>query len=567
MKFFTLKDFKKIFINLCYKMKKHLLKTNFLFNVILFVPGGNPDNSNLKEYIEASPLGQIKIRLKVAFKEFFIDIKDTFIRLFNYLQEIYEEIKELFELVFKEYFLTEIKADFDYFYKTLNEIFEDLCEIINLGYWSFTGHIATIIILFFAWLCYSGHSPSISWLDFIINAIKTLGGMIKPKDGSPFGGFGQTILNVFSDMVIIVKDICDNVFEVVIGCVGGIIEGLAENIWDSLKGILKGILDWVIEILACLYPDEIKWKLPKGEPEEKILFDPKETLYNFNNFIQEIMSFFNFNLCQRADKLVPDSVSINDFLLKDYQTAFPTAGSREAALIMSFYSKIEGLTAVIVTLVFLLLTICIFKFSRKRHAVPLRFAENHKLEAAWTLAPLLVVIFITVFSTELLFELNTSELNSKIMYLGLEAQQWAWTVVYFGEYLKNFVIPESSLESDEAADLNFELTLPHDITLKTGDFYDRFDVDFAIALPLDSEVHLMVTSNDVLHSAGSTALGFKADAVPGRVNEVIIHPTAPGVYWGTCYELCGPGHAYMPMKFVVLDSIKDIPRDSIKDSL
>jgi len=55
-----------------------------------------------------------------------------------------------------------------------------------------------------------------------------------------------------------------------------------------------------------------------------------------------------------------------------------------------------------------------------------------------------------------------------------------------------------------------------------------------------------ITRTDVLHRFAVPALATKADAVPGRLNRVIISPTSPGLYLGQCSELCGANHSFMP---------------------
>jgi cytochrome c oxidase subunit 2 len=51
----------------------------------------------------------------------------------------------------------------------------------------------------------------------------------------------------------------------------------------------------------------------------------------------------------------------------------------------------------------------------------------------------------------------------------------------------------------------------------------------------------------VIHAFAMPAFGVKEDAVPGRLNETWFKATKEGVYYGQCSELCGNGHAYMPI--------------------
>lgn len=68
-------------------------------------------------------------------------------------------------------------------------------------------------------------------------------------------------------------------------------------------------------------------------------------------------------------------------------------------------------------------------------------------------------------------------------------------------------------------------------------------------IPADREIHLSITSEDVIHSFWVPRLAGKMDAIPGHVNVLRLQADVPGVYAGVCAEYCGVGHA--PMIFSV----------------
>ena len=74
-------------------------------------------------------------------------------------------------------------------------------------------------------------------------------------------------------------------------------------------------------------------------------------------------------------------------------------------------------------------------------------------------------------------------------------------------------------------------------------------VDHKVVVPVGEKVRLLITSVDVIHSWWVPDLGVKRDAIPGYINEVsfTIAANRPGIYRGQCTELCGRGHAYMPI--------------------
>ena len=70
-------------------------------------------------------------------------------------------------------------------------------------------------------------------------------------------------------------------------------------------------------------------------------------------------------------------------------------------------------------------------------------------------------------------------------------------------------------------------------------------------LPVNRRVHLVLESEDVIHSLWLPALGVKQDVVPGLMTEAYTTPTVTGTYGGRCAELCGFGHTDMTTTFVV----------------
>ena len=73
------------------------------------------------------------------------------------------------------------------------------------------------------------------------------------------------------------------------------------------------------------------------------------------------------------------------------------------------------------------------------------------------------------------------------------------------------------------------------------------EVDNPLVLPVGTKVRFVITSDDVIHSWWVPALGWKQDAVPGKVNEGWTLIEKPGIYRGQCAELCGKDHGFMPV--------------------
>lgn len=76
------------------------------------------------------------------------------------------------------------------------------------------------------------------------------------------------------------------------------------------------------------------------------------------------------------------------------------------------------------------------------------------------------------------------------------------------------------------------------------------EVDHPLVLPINEKVDIVLASDDVIHSFWVPAFGIKQDAVPGSLRETWVKIEKPGTYRGQCAELCGVGHAFMPIVVV-----------------
>lgn len=210
----------------------------------------------------------------------------------------------------------------------------------------------------------------------------------------------------------------------------------------------------------------------------------------------------------------------------NYQPA-ATGLAREVHLLSHF---IHFVMAAIVIFVTALLAIVVVRYNAKANPTPARFTHNTKIEIAWTLVPVLILIVIGSFSLPVLFrQLEIPEADLTIKTTG---HQWYWSYDYPDN---EFAFDSFMLQPDELGDHGY---LPEHNLLAT---------DTAMVVPVGAVVKLQVTGADVIHSWTIPAFGVKMDGVPGRLNETWFQVDEPGVYFGQCSELCGLDHSYMPI--------------------
>jgi cytochrome c oxidase subunit 2 len=78
------------------------------------------------------------------------------------------------------------------------------------------------------------------------------------------------------------------------------------------------------------------------------------------------------------------------------------------------------------------------------------------------------------------------------------------------------------------------------------------EVDNHTVLPFNTQIRLLITAADVIHSWTVPVIGVKVDATPGRLNQTSFLANRPGLFYGQCSEICGANHRFMP---IVVESV------------
>lgn len=213
---------------------------------------------------------------------------------------------------------------------------------------------------------------------------------------------------------------------------------------------------------------------------------------------------------------------------------------------------------VIVVFVTALLIWCIVRFNQRANPVPARFTHNTPLELAWTLAPILILIFIGAFSLPVLFK--QQEIPQGEIVIKATGNQWNWSYEYVDDGTE-MAEGEEPLAFDAfmigSAATGGDLRLTPEVEKQLVDAgYAKSDfllaTDNAVVVPVGKIIVVQVTGSDVIHSWTVPAFGVKQDGVPGRLAQLWFKAEREGVYFGQCSELCGKEHAYMPITVKVV---------------
>lgn len=229
----------------------------------------------------------------------------------------------------------------------------------------------------------------------------------------------------------------------------------------------------------------------------------------------------------------------------DGATGFQPAATELARDLQWLDGMVNVIIIAITIFVTALLIYVIARFNRKANPTPSTFTHNSPLEVAWTIVPIVILVFIGAFSLPILFK--QQEIPEGDITIKVTGNQWFWNYEYVDEAIRfdSYMIGygEGNLNDEIRAEL-----------VEAGYSEDEFllATDTAVVVPVGAVVVMQLTGGDVIHSWKIPAFGVMQDAVPGRLSQLWFQAEVEGVYFGQCSELCGKDHAYMPITVKVV---------------
>lgn len=219
-------------------------------------------------------------------------------------------------------------------------------------------------------------------------------------------------------------------------------------------------------------------------------------IYKEISFIRIMATWSNLSLQDRASPLIEQLIFFHDHTL----------------LIL----------VIITTIVVYIITILFFNRYINRFLL-----HGQIIEIIWTILPAIILIFIALPSIRILYLLD--EINNPSITLKAIGHQWYWKYEYSD--FSNIEFDSYIISTNELNDYNFRL----------------LEVDNRVVLPINSQVRIIVTAADVIHSWTIPALGVKIDGTPGRLNQSNFYINRPGLFFGQCSEICGANHRFIPI--------------------
>ena len=162
-------------------------------------------------------------------------------------------------------------------------------------------------------------------------------------------------------------------------------------------------------------------------------------------------------------------------------------------------------------IVWSLATWAIARYRKDGDELPKQVRGDIRIEAIWTLVPLVTVVVLFVLTVGTIDTVNRSD--PAAVQLDVTAFRWGWRAEYAGSGRTMVGVGPAPAE---------------------------------LVMPVGRPVQIKLSAADVVHAFYIPAFLFKRDAIPGRPSTFEITIVQAGSYPGECAEYCGIGHAAMP---------------------
>ena len=192
---------------------------------------------------------------------------------------------------------------------------------------------------------------------------------------------------------------------------------------------------------------------------------------------------------------------------------WPVRAAVSASNLDALFIFLLLVTGTVTIMIFILVTVFALRYRHDLVDKATPILGSTALETTWSLVPFGIFLIFFVWGAVLYFQERTPPRNAMEIYV--VAKQWMWKLQH--------------------ADGQREINELH--------------------VPVDRDVKLIMTSQDVIHSFFVPAFRLKQDVLPGRYTTLWFHAIRPGTYHLFCAEYCGTQHSGMIGSIVVMNPV------------
>ena len=249
----------------------------------------------------------------------------------------------------------------------------------------------------------------------------------------------------------------------------------------------------------------------------------------------------------------------------------PEQASEQAPLVDGFFDIMFTIATGLFIVVEGTIVFCAIKFRKRKgdDGDGANFRENLPLEIFWTAIPSIIVIGLGIYSVDVYRQMGGFNPNGTMM-VSHHAPSHQQVAEMPGAAIAAPLIADAEgMESTEAAQkASYKYGLgatpeegakPADVIVDiTGiqygwliDYPDSGVIAGELHIPLNKDIQINLSTQDVIHSFWIPAFRLKQDAIPGKDTQLRFVATKTGEYPVYCAELCGAYHGAMRTSVVV----------------
>src|SRR5579864_415992 len=192
---------------------------------------------------------------------------------------------------------------------------------------------------------------------------------------------------------------------------------------------------------------------------------------------------------------------------------WPVRAAVSASNLDALFIFLLLVTGTVTIMIFILVTVFALRYRHDLVDKATPILGSTALETTWSLVPFGIFLIFFVWGAVLYFQERTPPRNAMEIYV--VAKQWMWKLQHV----------------DGQREIN------------------------ELHVPVDRDVKLIMTSQDVIHSFFVPAFRLKQDVLPGRYTTLWFHAIRPGTYHLFCAEYCGTQHSGMIGSIVVMNPV------------
>ncbi len=190
---------------------------------------------------------------------------------------------------------------------------------------------------------------------------------------------------------------------------------------------------------------------------------------------------------------------------------FPERASTIAGHVDALFLFLIAVTIFFTLLIATMIVVLAIRYRKDRQPVAEQIHGSMALEITWTVIPLAITMIIFVWGAAIYF--TEAKPPKDAMEIYAVGKQWMWKFQH--------------------------VEGPREINV--------------LHVPMNRDVRMIMTSQDVIHDFFVPAFRVKADVLPGRYTSTWFRATKPGRYHLFCAEYCGTQHSGMIGEVVVMD--------------